>query len=71
MTETLFWHAAGPLIGDDEPSAVTLAGMTVLAADGMLVNLADTPANRKAFGSTGTADGSGPRDWSSRRPGPG
>ena len=54
LMEALFWQAAGPLIGDDEPSAVLLAGMTVLAADGMLVNLADTPANRALFGSTGT-----------------
>jgi hypothetical protein len=40
---------------------VLLAGMAVCAADGMLVNLADTPANRKAFGCTGTAaqDGEG------------
>jgi hypothetical protein len=60
VLESLFWQAAGPLISDDEPSAVTLAGMTVLAADGMLVNLADTTANRKAFGSTGTADDSAP-----------
>ena len=60
VTEGIFWHAAGPLISDDEPSAVTLAGMTVLAADGMLVNLADTPANRAFSGSTGTADGSSP-----------
>jgi hypothetical protein len=60
VLESLFWQAAGPLICDDEPSAVTLAGMTVLAADGMLVNLADTPANRKAFSSTGTADDSAP-----------
>jgi hypothetical protein len=60
VMETLFWQAAGPLIGDDEPSAVTLAGMAVLAADGMLVNLADTPANRAMFGSTGTADDSAP-----------
>jgi len=58
--EEVFWAAAGPLIGDDEPSAVLLAGMTVLAADGMLVNLADTPANRAMFGSTGTADDSSP-----------
>ena len=57
VMEDLFWQAAGPLIGDDEPSAVMLAGMTVGAADGMLVNLADTPANRAFFGSTGTADG--------------
>ena len=55
VMESVFWEAAGPLIGDDEPSAVLLAGMAVCAADGMLVNLADTPANRKAFGCTGTA----------------
>ena len=39
LLESLFWQAAGPLIADDEPSAVMLAGMTVCAADGMLVNL--------------------------------
>ena len=43
VMEGLFWQAAGPLVGDDEPSAVTLAGMPVAGADGMLVNLADTP----------------------------
>jgi hypothetical protein len=56
VMEDLFWQAAGPLAG--EASAVMLAGMPVGAADGMLVNLADTPANRAFFGSTGTADGS-------------
>ena len=60
LLESLFWQAAGPLIGDDEPSAVMLAGMPVAAADGMLVNLADTLANRAFFGSTGTADDSAP-----------
>jgi hypothetical protein len=60
VVEGIFWHAAGPLIGGGEPSAVVLAGMMVLAADGMLVNLADTPANRAMFGSTGTADDSAP-----------
>jgi Insertion element 4 transposase N-terminal len=55
LVEALFWRAAGPLIADGEPSAVLLAGMMVCAADGMLVNAADTPANRKAFGSAGTA----------------
>jgi hypothetical protein len=55
VMESVFWEAAGPLIGDDEPSAVLLAGMAVCAADGMLVNLADTPANRAMFGCTGTA----------------
>jgi len=60
VMEDLFWEAAGPLISDGEPPAVLLAGMAVCAADGMLVNLADTPVNRKAFGSTGTADDSAP-----------
>jgi hypothetical protein len=61
LMEALFWRAAGPLISDDEPSAVLLAGMRVCAADGMLVNVADTPANRAMFGCTGTAaqDGEG------------
>jgi hypothetical protein len=59
VMEGIFWQAAGPLIADDEPSAVLLAGMMVLAADGMLVNLADTPANRAFFGCTGTAEEDG------------
>ncbi len=59
VMESVFWEAAGPLIGDDEPPAVLLAGMTVCAADGMLVNLADTPANRAMFGCTGTAEQDG------------
>jgi hypothetical protein len=60
LMESLFWQAAGPLTGDGEASAVMLAGMPVAAADGMLVNLADTAANRAFFGTTGTADGSSP-----------
>jgi Insertion element 4 transposase N-terminal len=60
VMEDIFWRAAGPLVSDDEASAVMLAGMMVCAADGMLVNLADTPANRTAFGSAGTADDSSP-----------
>ncbi len=59
VVEDNFWQAAGPLLGDDEPSAVMLAGMPVGAADGMLVNLADTPANRAMFGCTGTAEQDG------------
>ena len=54
LMQDLFWQAAGPLVSDDEPSAVLLAGM-MACADGMLVNLADTPQNRKAFGCAGTA----------------
>jgi hypothetical protein len=57
--EDIFWQAAGPLIDDGEPSAVMLAGMPVGAADGMLVNLADTPDNRAMFGCTGTAEEEG------------
>ena len=53
LMEALFWRAAGPLISDDEPSAVLLAGMMACAADGMLVNVADTEANRKRVPSGG------------------
>ena len=60
IMQEVFWHAAGALIGDDEPSAVLVAGMPVDAADGMLVNLADTKENRAYFGTTGTGDGSSP-----------
>jgi hypothetical protein len=60
VMEDIFWAAAGPLIADENPSAVLLAGMMVLAADGMLANLPDTPENRAMFGSTGTADDSAP-----------
>jgi hypothetical protein len=60
VMEDIFWHAAGPLVSDEEASAVMLTRMMVCAADGMLVNLADTPANRAMFGSTGTADDSAP-----------
>jgi hypothetical protein len=60
LLEALFWLAAGPLVSDDEPPAVLLAGMAVCAADGMLVNIADTPENRAMFGSTGTGDDSAP-----------
>jgi len=59
VMEDIFWQAAGPLIDDGEPSAVMLAGMPVGAADGMLVNLADTPDNRAMFGCTGTAEEEG------------
>jgi hypothetical protein len=59
VMEALFWKAAGPLAGDDEPSAVLLAGMMVCAADGMLLNIADTPQNRREFGCTGTAEQDG------------
>jgi hypothetical protein len=60
VMQEVFWHVAGDLVGPEEPSAVTVAGMPVDAADGMLVNVADTPENRAHFGTTGTGDGSSP-----------
>ena len=60
VMQEVFWHAAGDLVGDGEPSAVTVAGMPVDAVDGMLVNVADTKENRDYFGTTGTGDGSSP-----------
>jgi hypothetical protein len=60
VTQSIFWRAAGPLTAGGEPAAVLLAGMMVLAADEMLVNLADTPANRAFFGPAGTAGDSSP-----------
>ncbi len=59
VMESVFWEAAGPLVSDGELPAVLLAGMAVCAADGMLVNLADTPENRAMFGCTGTAEQDG------------
>jgi hypothetical protein len=44
----------GPLVADDTPSAVLLAGMPACGIDGMLVNAAGTPADRAAFGCAGT-----------------
>jgi hypothetical protein len=52
--EDLFWLVAGPLVDDNAHSAVNLAGMPVCGIDGMLVNVADTPHNRAAFGCAGT-----------------
>jgi len=60
IMQEVFWHAAGTLIGDGEPSAVMVAGMPADAAGGMLVNVAGTKENRAWFGTTGTGDGSSP-----------
>ena len=57
--EEIFWHAAGPLIGDRAVGG-ELAGMPVGAADGMLVSVAESPENRAYFGTTGPAGGSFP-----------
>jgi hypothetical protein len=69
VMEEVFWRAAGPLISDDDPQAVLLAGMMVCAADGMLVTVADTAPNRAAFGCAGTAAQEGTGQRRSRRSG--
>jgi hypothetical protein len=60
VMEELFWSVAGPLVSDDERGAVLLGGMAVCGIDGMLTNVADTPANRAMFGCSGTSAQSGP-----------
>ena len=67
VMEELFWQVAGPLAGDDgggdeekDGPVLVLGGMPVCGTDGMLVALADTPANRAMFGCTGTRNQEGP-----------
>jgi hypothetical protein len=68
VMQELFWLAAGPLAGaasdgdddDDGGPVLVLGGMPVCGIDGMLVALADTPANRAMFGCTGTRHQKGP-----------
>ena len=55
--------AARPLAAagdDDDGPVLALAGRPVAGIDGMLVALADTPANRAMFGCTGTRSQEGP-----------
>src|SRR6266536_4867139 len=66
VMQELFWLVAGPLAdaasGDDDDGGpvLVLGGMPVCGIDGMLVALADTPANRAMFGCTGTRNQKGP-----------
>jgi hypothetical protein len=67
VMQELFWRVAGPLApaggnGDDDSDGpvLVLGGMAVCGIDGMLVALADTPANRAMFGCTGTRAQRGP-----------
>ncbi len=69
VMQELFWQVAGPLAGDasdgggDEETdgpVLVLGGMPVCGTDGMLVAVADTPANRAMFGCTGTRNQEGP-----------
>jgi hypothetical protein len=66
VMEELFWRVAGPLAvhgddgDDDDDGGLVLGGMPVCGIDGMLVALADTPANRAMFGCTGTRSQKGP-----------
>ena len=46
--------------GDHDYRAVTVGDLDVYAIDGSLTRVPDTPANREAFGSAGTADDSSP-----------
>ena len=66
VMQELFWLAAGSPAGaasdgdDDDGPVLALGGMPVCGIDGMLVALADTPANRAMFGCTGTRHQKGP-----------
>ena len=59
LFEALFWLAAGPIADPGEPG-MQWRGLLLCALDGFQVRVPDTPANRKYFGSSGTADNSSP-----------
>jgi hypothetical protein len=59
LFEALFWLVAGPIADPGEPG-VRWRGLLLCALDGFQVRVPDTPANRKYFGSSGTADNSSP-----------
>ena len=53
----LFWRVAGPIVTDDD---ARWHGLWVCGVDGFQTRVPDTPANRAAFGSSGTSDDSSP-----------
>ena len=59
LFEALFWLVAGPIADPGEPG-MRWRGLLLCALDGFQVRVPDTPANRKYFGSSGTADNSSP-----------
>src|ERR1017187_2977851 len=59
LFEALFWLVAGP-IADPGVPGMRWRGLLLCALDGFQVRVPDTKANRKYFGSSGTADNSSP-----------
>jgi hypothetical protein len=59
LFEALFWLVAGPIADPGEPG-MRWRGLLLCALDGFQVRVPDTGANRKYFGSSGTADNSSP-----------
>ena len=59
LFEALFWLVAGP-IADPGAPGMRWRGLLLCALDGFQVRVPDTKANRKYFGSSGTADNSSP-----------
>jgi hypothetical protein len=59
LFEALFWLVAGPIADPGEPG-MRWRGLLLCALDGFQVRVPDTPANRRYFGSSGTADNSSP-----------
>ena len=59
LSGALFWLVAGPIADPGEPG-MAWRGLLLSALDGFQVRVPDTEANRKYFGSSGTADNSSP-----------
>jgi hypothetical protein len=55
--ERLFWRVAGPLVDDDAPGAVMLAGRPLCAMDGFELDLPASAGNRAVFSCSGAGPG--------------